>query len=98
MGQEAEIYQANDQSESQTISEELASVLETEMSTATMSRITMFLLIGGMIGFLIFFGEDLGDVLIETLPGNAVIAFALFALWLAQTVGSKLEELPSLEF
>ena len=27
----------------------------------------MFLLIGGMIGFLIFFGEGLGDVLINTL-------------------------------
>ena len=98
MGQEAEIYQANDLSESQTISDELANTLETEMATATMSRVVMFLLIGGMIGFLMFFGEGLGDVLINTLPGNGVIAFSLFCLWLAQTIGSKLEELPILEF
>lgn len=98
MGQEAEIFQANDLSESQTISEELANVLETEMSTATMSRVAMFLLIGGMILFLIFFGDDLGDVLVNTLPGNGIIGFSLFALWLAQVVGAKLEELPSLEF
>lgn len=98
MGQEAEIYQANDLSEAQTISDELASTLETEMSTATMSRIVMFLLIGGMIGFLVFFGEGLGDVLINTLPGNGVIGFSLFALYLAQTIGAKLEELPILEF
>lgn len=98
MGQEAEIFQANDLSESQTISEELANVLETEMSTATMSRVAMFLLIGGMILFLIFFGDELGDVLINTLPGNGIIGFSLFALWLAQVVGAKLEELPSLEF
>ncbi|MEM8856986.1 MAG: hypothetical protein AAGD96_01610 [Chloroflexota bacterium] len=98
MGQEAEIYQANDLSESQTISDELANTLETEMSTATMSRVVMFLLIGGMIGFLIFFGEGLGDVLINTLPGNGVIGFSLFALYLAQTIGSKMEELPILEF
>lgn len=98
MGQEAEVFQANDLSESQTISEELANVLETEMSTATMSRVAMFLLIGGMILFLIFFGDDLGDVLVNTLPGNGIIGFSLFALWLAQVVGTKLEELPSLEF
>ena len=98
MGQEAEIYQANDLSESMTISDELANVLETEMSTATMSRIVMFLLIGGMITFLLFFGGGLGDVLINTLPGNGVIGFSLFALYLAQVVGSKLEELPILEF
>ncbi len=98
MGQEAEIYQANDLSEAQTISDELANTLETEMATATMSRVVMFVLIGGMIGFLIFFGEGLGDVLINTLPGNAVIGFSLFCLYLAQTIGSKLEELPILEF
>ncbi len=98
MGQEAEIYQANDLSESQTISDELANTLETEMATATMSRVVMFLLIGGMIAFLIFFGEGLGDVLINTLPGNGIIGFSLFCLYLAQTIGSKLEELPILEF
>jgi len=98
MGQEAEIYQANDLSEAQTISDQLAGTLETEMSTATMSRIVMFFLIGGMIGFLVFFGDGLGDVLVNTLPGNGVIGFSLFALYLAQTVGSKLEELPILEF
>ena len=98
MGQEAEIYQANDLSEAQTISDQLANTLETEMSTATMSRIVMFLLIGGMISFLIFFGEGLGDVLVNTLPGNGIIGASLFALYLAQTVGSKLEELPILEF
>ncbi|MEM7799260.1 MAG: hypothetical protein AAF633_08730 [Chloroflexota bacterium] len=98
MGQEAEIYQANDLSEAQTISEELANTLETEMSTATMSRVMMFLLIGGMIGFLVFFGDGLGDVLINTPAGNGVLGFSLFTLWLAQTIGSKLEELPPLEF
>ncbi len=98
MGQEAEIYQANDLSESLSISDELVNVLETEMSTATMSRIVMFLLIGGMIGFLLFFGGELGDVLINTLPGNGVIGFSLLALYIAQTVGTKLEELPILEF
>ena len=98
MGQEAEIYQATDLSEAQTISDELASTLETEMSTATMSRITMFLLIGGMILFLVFFGEGLGDVLVNTIAGNAVLGFSLFSLYLAQTIGSRLEELPALEF
>lgn len=98
MGQDAEIYQANDLSEAQTISDELANTLETEMATATMSRVVMFILISGMIAFLMLFGEGLGDVLINTLPGNGIIGFSLFCLWLAQTIGSKLEELPILEF
>lgn len=98
MGQEAEIYQANDLSEAQTISEELANTLETEMSTATMSRVMMFILIGGMIVFLIFFGGDLGDTLVETPAGNVVLGLSFFTLWLAQTIGSSLEELPPLEF
>ena len=98
MGQEAEIYQSNDLSDALTISDQLANTLETEMSTATMSRVVMVILVGGMITFLIFFGEGLGDVLINTLPGNAIIGFSLFALYLAQAVGARLEELPILEF
>ena len=73
----------------------LKDTLETELSTSTMTRMVMMLLMGGFTGFLIFFyGDDIGSVLTETTPGNILLGFSLLTLYLSQIVGNQIEKMP----
>jgi hypothetical protein len=98
LGVKANIEHAQDVADSLRAMDELKNTLETELTTSAMTRMTMFVLIGGLILYLIFLGGSIGDVLANTLPGNILIAFAMFTLYVANLVGRHLEKLPILRF
>ena len=97
LGAEAAAMQTEDVSQTQELMDELIHVLETELSTAVATRWVMFLLIGGMSIYLMFFSV-LGDSLTDTLAGNVIIGLTLGGILLSQTIGRHLEKMPMLEF
>ena len=95
LGAGANLEQAEDLSLSLRQMDSLKDTLETELSTSTMTRMVMMLLMGGFTGFLIFFyGDDIGSVLTETTPGNILLGFSLLTLYLSQIVGNQIEKMP----
>jgi uncharacterized membrane protein len=98
MGQDAQLQHADDVTSSVVLMDELAGTIETEMTTATMTRYAMFVLIGGMIAFVLIGGGELSTALTQTTPGNVILIMSFLALWFAQYVGTRLERVPNVEF
>jgi Flp pilus assembly protein TadB len=99
LGPEASVEQAEDLATSLRQMDALKDGLETELATSTMTRMAMFLLMGGFTAFLILaYGDAIGNVLINTLAGNIILGFSIFTLYLAQIVGRHIEKMPLMRF
>lgn len=99
LGAEANIEQSDDLATSLRHMDALKDSMETELATSTMTRMAMFMLMGGFTFFLIFFyGDSIGNVLTDTLAGNILLGVSLFTLYLAQLVGNHIERMPLMRF
>lgn len=99
LGAAASVEQAEDLAHSLRQMDALKDSLETELATSTMTRMAMFMLMGGFTAFLLLaYGDAIGNVLIDTLAGNIILGFAILTLYVAQLVGGWIEKMPLMRF
>lgn len=98
LGQESRTRQAEDVADQITRMDTIKNDLDVELTTSRGTRLVMLLLMIGMTLYLIAGGGDVGDALINTLPGNAAIGFCLMMLSISQLVSARIEKMPEMRF